>query len=378
MELLGKGGFLLSNLFKTPFYPVYQQYGAKIVDFAGWALPIQYEGIIPEHHAVRESAGIFDVSHMGEIEVKGKDALLFLNYMLSNDLSKIKDYQTQYHIMLNEKGGAIDDVLIYRFSDQHFLIITNAANRFKDAEWLKGHAKDYQVQVNDISDEFAQLAIQGPKAVDIMKAAAGDEVEKIRFFRFSDSIQINGVACLVSRSGYTGEDGFEIYFKPEYAVDLWTYLLKVGREYGLKPAGLGCRDTLRFEACLPLYGHELAEDISPLEAGLSMFVKFEKEDFIGKQALLEQKAKGIKRKLIGFEMIDRGIPREGYEIAKDGISIGRVTTGYHSPTLGKNLGLALVDADISEPGTPVEVMIRAKAAKAVIVQTPFYSKKYKK
>lgn len=368
----------MSNLYKTPFYPVYQQYGAKIVDFAGWALPIQYEGIIPEHHAVRESAGIFDVSHMGEIEVKGKDALLFLNYMLSNDLSKIKDYQTQYHIMLNENGGAIDDVLIYRYSEQHFLIITNAANRFKDAEWLKSHAKDYQVDVNDISDEYAQLAIQGPKAVDIMKAAAGDEVEKIRFFRFSDSININGVSCLVSRTGYTGEDGFEIYFKPEHAVDLWNDLLEVGREFGIKPAGLGCRDTLRFEACLPLYGHELSEEISPLEAGLGMFIKLYKDDFIGKGALLEQKANGITRKLVGFEMVDRGIPREGYEIDRDGVSIGHVTTGYHSPTLGKNLGLALVDVGYSEPGTSVEVMIRNKAAKAVIVETPFYSKKYKK
>lgn len=368
----------MDYLLKTPLYPVYEQYGAKIVDFAGWALPLQFEGILPEHHAVREAAGIFDVSHMGEVDVTGEDALLFLNHLLTNDVARIKDYQVQYNIMLNENGGAVDDVLVYRYCGTHFLVIVNAANRLKDVEWMKAHTAGYRVTVNDISDDLAQLALQGPRAVDILKAAIGEEAEQIRFFRFSDSVHINGVSCLVSRTGYTGEDGFEIYVEPEHAAGLWKYLLEIGREYGLKPAGLGCRDTLRFEACLPLYGHELAEDISPLEAGLDTFVKLEKPDFIGRQALVEQTEKGIPRKLTGFEMVDRGIPRGGYEIVKDGKAVGHVTTGYFAPTLQKNIGLALIDAELSKPGTPIEVIIRGKAVKAVAIQTPFYSKKYKK
>jgi aminomethyltransferase len=378
LNYIPKGGISLENLLKTPLYPVYEQYGAKIVDFAGWALPLQFEGILPEHHTVREAAGLFDVSHMGEIDVTGEDALLFLNHLLSNDLTRIKDYQIQYNIMLNENGGAVDDVLVYRFCDTHFLVIANAANKQKDFEWMKSRTEGYRVTANDTSDEIAQLALQGPKAIDILKAAAGDEVEQIRFFRFSDSLHINGVSCLVSRTGYTGEDGFEIYVKPEHAIMLWDYLLELGKPYGLKPAGLGCRDTLRFEAGLPLYGHELAEDISPLEAGLGTFVKLEKPDFIGKQALVQQTENGIPRKLTGFEMIGRGIPRGGYEIAKDGKVIGHVTTGYFAPTLQKNIGMALMDAEFSEPGTPIEIIIRGKAAEAVTISLPFYSKKYKK
>ena len=368
----------MDHLLKTPLYPAYGEYGAKIVDFAGWALPLQFEGILPEHHAVREAAGMFDVSHMGEVEVTGKDALFYLNRLLSNDITRIKDYQVQYNIMLNENGGAVDDVLAYRYSDQHFLVIVNAANRIKDVQWMKEHAQGYQVTVNDSSDDVAQLALQGPKAIDIMKAIIGEAAEQIRFFRFSDSIRIKGVSCLISRTGYTGEDGFEIYLKPDHAADVWRYLLEIGKEYGLKPAGLGCRDTLRFEACLPLYGHELAEDITPLEAGLGSFVKLEKQNFIGKQALAKQVESGVSRKLTGFEMTDRGIARGGYEIRKDEKKAGYVTTGYFAPTLGKNLGLALIDAGFSGPGNGIEVVIRGKSVHGVTVETPFYKKKYKK
>ncbi len=368
----------MDHLHKTAVYPAYGEAGAKIVDFEGWALPLQFEGILAEHQAVRESAGVFDVSHMGEVEVTGKDASAYLNKLLSNDVSRIRDGQTQYSILLNENGGAVDDVMIYRFSEQHYMIVVNAANQFKDVKWMMDHTEGYQVTVSDRSDEVAQLAIQGPKAEDLMRAFIGEEAGKIHFFRFSDSIRIHGVTCLISRTGYTGEDGFEVYLSPDHVMKLWKDLLEAGKEFGLKPAGLGCRDTLRFEACLPLYGRELAEDITPMEAGLEHFVKMEKADFIGKKALAVQKERGLERKIAGFEIKGRGIPRSGYGIQKNGEKAGRVTTGYYAPTLKKNLGLALVDAGIAAPGNTIEVRIRGKSVPGITVETPFYKKKYQK
>jgi len=368
----------MDNLLETPIYPIYQNYGAKIINFAGWALPVQFEGIVYEHHAVRETAGLFDVSHMGEIEVKGEDSTIFLNQILTNDIINLKDGQVQYSILANESGGTKDDVLVYRFSERHYWVVVNASNRYKDFKWLIKHSTGYQVNVNDISDNVAQFALQGPKALEILNTASNEDVGKIRFFRFIKSVKVNGITCLVSRTGYTGEDGFELYFNPSDAVFLWKTLLNLGKDYGLKPAGLGCRDTLRFEACLPLYGNELDEDISPLEAGLDWVVKFNKPDFIGKQALTIQKENGIKRKIVGFEMLGRGIPRHGYRVYKNEMEIGYVTTGYYSPTLEKNIGMALVSIKYSNPGEIVYIIIRDKPIKAVIVETPFYNKKYKK
>lgn len=368
----------MDNLLKTPLFELYGDYGAKVVDFAGWALPLQFEGIVPEHMAVREHAGLFDVSHMGEVEVTGDDALLFLNHLLTNDVSRIADHQIQYAIMLYENGGTVDDVLVYRFSENHFWVIVNAANRHKDVEWMKSHTDGFNVHLRDLSDEYSELALQGPASVDILKAAAGEAAEQLKFFRFIESIDINGIDCLVSRTGYTGEDGFELYVRNEHATDLWRYLIDLGKDFGLKPAGLGCRDTLRFEACLPLYGHELSPDITPLEAGLDRFVKLDKDDFIGKDALVKQVEAGIPRKLTGFEMIDRGIPRGGYDITADGNKIGTVTTGYFSPSLNKNIGLGLIDSRYAEPGKQIEIVIRNKPLKAVTCGTPFYTKKYKK
>ncbi len=368
----------MEHLLKTPLYSIYKNYGAKVVDFAGWALPIQFEGIIPEHHAVREAAGLFDVSHMGEIEVTGADSLIFLEHLVTNSIGKLQNGQIQYAILSNETGGIKDDVLLYRFSEQHFCVIVNAANRRKDFEWMLKHSKGYHVEVRDISDQVAQIALQGPKAEEILKAAAGDNAGKIRFFRFVESVKVNGIPCLISRTGYTGEDGFELYLKPDDAVPLWKSLLKTGIELGLKPCGLGCRDTLRFEACLPLYGQELSEEITPLEAGLGWVVKLDKPDFIGKQALAAQREKGIPRKLVGFELQERGIARSGYEIQKDGNQVGYVTTGYLSPTLGKSIGMALISSECSQPGEIIDIIIRRRAVKATIVETPFYSKKYKK
>ncbi|MGI6571239.1 MAG: glycine cleavage system aminomethyltransferase GcvT [Caldicoprobacterales bacterium] len=368
----------MEQLQKTPLYPIYKQYGARVVDFAGWALPIQYEGIIPEHHAVREAAGLFDVSHMGEVEIKGRDSLSFLDYILTNQVSRLKNGQIQYAIMANQDGGTLDDVLVYRFSEHHYWVIVNAANRVKDINWMKQQTDRFDVQVRDISDQIAQLAVQGPKAAEILKAAAGEAAEDIRFLRFVESLPINSISCLVSRTGYTGEDGFELYVQWDDAVQLWDFLMETGRKFGLKPAGLGCRDTLRFEACLPLYGNELDEDITPLEAGLGWTVKLEKPNFIGKAALKQQLRLGIRRKLAGFEMLERGIPRSGYEVRTGDRQIGRVTTGYFAPTLGRNLGLALLDAEHAQTGNTIDIMIRGKAVKAVIVQMPFYTKKYKK
>ncbi|MGI6537350.1 MAG: glycine cleavage system aminomethyltransferase GcvT [Caldicoprobacterales bacterium] len=367
----------MSELLKTPLYPIYKDYGAKIIDFAGWALPIQFEGIILEHHSVRKSAGLFDVSHMGEIEVKGQDALSYLNYIMTNDVSKLKPNQVQYSVMVNENGGTLDDVLIYCFNEQHYWVIANAANRLKDFKWMQKQAACYEVNISDISDHVAQLALQGPKASEILNSVT-EEINNLRFFRFKKSVVANDISCLISRTGYTGEDGFELYCKPEDVVQLWKTLLSVGKKHDLKPAGLGCRDTLRFEAGMHLYGNELNENITPLEAGLNWVVKFDKKDFIGKSALQTQKQKGISRKLIGFEMQEKGIPRGGYEVKKEDKTIGYVTTGYLSPTLNKTLGMALIDAEFFELGNIIEIVIRGKKVPATIVETPFYSKKYKK
>lgn len=368
----------MEHLLKTPLYSIYKEFGAKIIGFAGWALPIQFEGIVQEHKNVREAAGLFDVSHMGEIEVQGEDATKYLDYLLTNNITSMKDGQVQYAILANEEGGIKDDVLVYRFSEHKYWLVVNAVNRKKDYQWMKKYSEEYNVEVNDISDKLAQLALQGPKAFEILKSAAGDQVDKIRFFRFVESLKVNGITCLVSRTGYTGEDGFELYLNPKEAIKLWKTLLELGSIYGLKPAGLGCRDTLRFEACLPLYGNELDETITPLEAGLDWVVKFDKPAFIGRQALAAQKERGIARKIVGFEMMELGIPRHGYKVYKNGIQIGYVTTGYFSPTLEKNIGIALISTKYSDFNDTIDIIIRNKPVKARIVKTPFYTKKYKK
>ncbi|TCO61816.1 aminomethyltransferase [Caldanaerobacter subterraneus] len=368
----------MDNLKKTPLYEIYPKYNAKIIDFAGWAMPVQFESIISEHEAVRNAAGLFDVSHMGEIIVKGKDAFPFLQNLLTNDLSKLNDNQVLYTFMCNHNGGAIDDLLVYKYSNNYYLLVVNAANIEKDYKWMLNNAGIYKVEIENVSDKIAELAIQGPKAEEILQKLTDEDLSQIKFFYFKDKVKIAGVECLVSRTGYTGEDGFEIYMPNEHAVTLWEKILEAGKDYGLKPAGLGARDTLRFEAGLPLYGNELGEDITPLEAGLGFFVKFDKGNFIGKDALLKQKEQGLKRKLVGFEMIDNGIPRHGYEVHADNQKIGYVTTGYFSPTLKKNIGLALIDSKYAQIGNQIEVIIRNKPLKAVIVDKNFYKKNYKK
>lgn len=362
---------------KTPLYEMHSKLGGKIIDFAGWQLPVQYAGILEEHRQVRNAAGLFDVSHMGRIMVKGKDAEKFLNKILTNNITVAKDNQAVYSPMCYSHGGVIDDLLVYRFNQEKYLAVVNASNTEKDLDWFKENLEG-QVEITDISGKTAQLAIQGPNAEEILKKLTNEDLSEIKFYYFKDNVQLAGIDTLISRTGYTGEDGFEIYLNAADAVKLWEELLKKGAEKGLVPVGLGARDTLRFEAALPLYGHELSEEITPLEAGLGWFVKLSKQDFIGKDALARQKEKGMSRVLVGFEMVDRGIPRNGYEVFTDGEKIGYVTTGGFAPSLEKNIGLALVETGYSAEGTEIEVIIRNKPARAVIVKKPFYKKKYQK
>ncbi|MGV3489251.1 MAG: glycine cleavage system aminomethyltransferase GcvT [Tuberibacillus sp.] len=364
----------MAELKQTPLYETYKKYGAKTIDFGGWDLPVQFTSIKEEHAAVRERAGLFDVSHMGEVEVKGEGAESFLQYLVTNDVSKLKAGGAQYTAMCDENGGTVDDLIIYKKGEGDYLLVVNASNTDKDFEWIKSHAPQ-NVTVNNISSDIAQLAIQGPKAEFILQKLSDTDLSDIGFFKFKAGVKISDTTALVSRTGYTGEDGFEIYLPWADAPKLWDDLLEAGHEEGLLPCGLGARDTLRFEAKLPLYGQELTKDITPLEAGIGFAVKVDKDgDFIGKSVLKAQKENGLTRKIVGIEMIDKGIPRSHYEVFSGDTKIGEVTTGTQSPTLGKNLGLALIDKKFTELGTEVEVDIRGKRKKAVVVKSPFYKR----
>jgi len=361
---------------KTPLYDEHVRLGGKIVEYAGWFLPVQYEGLIPEHEAVRNEAGIFDVSHMGEIMVKGKDALDYLQYLLTNDLSKLVDNQIMYAIMCYPDGGVVDDLLVYRYNEEEYLLVVNAANTEKDFKWMIDNKKDFNIIIENISDQIGQMAIQGPNSEKILQKLTDFDLSSIKSYFFERNVNIAGKECLVSRTGYTGEDGFEVYTKLEDTVEVWNKILEAGKEFGLKPAGLGARDTLRFEASMPLYGNEISDKITPLEGGLKFFVKLNKtQDFIGKDALNKLWNEGLKRKVVGFEMIGRGIPREGYEIFKGDKKIGHVTTGYMSPTLKKNIGNALIDVEEAELGNEIDIMIRNKPAKAKIIDRRFLKNK---
>jgi glycine cleavage system T protein (aminomethyltransferase) len=361
---------------KTPLYDEHVRLGGNVVDYAGWYLPIQYEGLVPEHEAVRNKVGLFDVSHMGEITIKGKDALAFVDYLMTNDISKVVDNQIVYTFMCQPDGGVVDDLLVYRLGQEDFYLVVNASNTDKDYKWILDQKKDFEVEIANISDTVGEVAIQGPLAQKVLQKLTKTDLDKITFFTLDRNVDVNGVNCMVSRTGYTGEDGFEIYTTNEGVVKVWKDLLEAGKEEGIMPTGLGCRDTLRFEASLPLYGHEMSETITPLEGGFKYFVKLDKEsDFIGKEALNKQWSEGLKRKLAGFEMMGRGIPREGYEIQKDGKKIGHVTTGYMSPTLKKNIGNALIETEFTELGTEVDIMIRKKPVKAKIISKRFLKKK---
>ncbi|MGM0472172.1 MAG: glycine cleavage system aminomethyltransferase GcvT [Bacillota bacterium] len=360
------------ELKRTPLNEEHVKLDSKLVDFGGWEMPVQYSGIIEEHKAVRNQAGLFDVSHMGEIEVKGENALDFLQSILCNDLSQISDEQIQYTMLCYPDGGVVDDLLVYRYNENEFLLVVNASNIEKDYHWIKEHQVD-GVELTNLSPDVGEVALQGPKAEEVLQKLTDYDLSSLGFFKFVNGIEIAGVEALVSRTGYTGEDGFEIYTDNDGIVTIWREILSAGEEEGVQPVGLGARDTLRFEACLPLYGHEISKERNPLEAGLGYFVALDKDrEFIGQEALQEIEEEGYEQKLVGLKMIDRGIPRDGYEVLKDDEVIGEVTTGSYSPTLDENIALAYVDVDYAEEGTELAVKVRRRELKAEVVSTPFY------
>lgn len=372
------------SLKRTPLYEVHLKHGARMVPFGGWEMPVQYSGVMEEHKAVRNEAGLFDVSHMGEFELKGPQALALIQLISVNNAAKLEVGQVQYSLMCYENGTIVDDILVYRLGDQHYWVVVNAGNIDKDWAWVTGAAEKAglkDLELKNISGDVAQIAIQGPAAEGILQGVTpGVNLDEIKFYWCRTGVNVAGIRSLVlSRTGYTGEDGFEVYVKREDAGPLWEALMEAGGEDGLVPAGLGARDTLRFEARLPLYGHEINDQLTPYEAGLGFFVKSKKgTPFIGLSALLAQREAGLKRKLVGFEMVDRGIPRQGYEIAREGSVIGFVTTGTFSPTLERNIGLGYVPLELSDVGSEFDVIIRGKPVRARVVETPFYQPRYKR
>lgn len=366
------------QLLRTPLFPRYARYeGVRCIDFGGWELPVQFSGIQKEHEAVRERAGLFDVSHMGEFYVEGPEAGGFLQQLTTNDVSLLKPGKAQYTSLCYPDGGMVDDLLIYMLEQDRYMLVVNASNILKDWEWLVQLVNHEGVALRNVSADIALLALQGPLAESILTPLCeGVKPAALRPFTFVPHALIAGIPALLSRTGYTGEDGFELYVAAANAPALWDILVQAGEPVGLLPAGLGARDTLRFEAGLPLYGQELSASISPLEAGLGRFIKWDCGDFIGREALIRQQQEGIPRSLVGLEMIDRGIPRTHYPVYAAGseLAIGEVTTGTHSPTLRANLGLALIQRSYADINQLLEVEIRGRRLQAKVIPLPFYQR----
>lgn len=355
---------------RTCLYDKHVKLGALISPFGGFDMPIQYSTIIDEHQAVRNDCGVFDVSHMGEVTVKGKDAERYVQHIFTNDVSKIEPGQILYGMMCYDNGGTVDDLLVYKMAVNDFFLVINAANIDKDWQWMQENAKGFDIELVNRSEDYGQVAVQGPNAETVVEEVLGLECKDLVFYTVKTIGDI-----IISRTGYTGEDGFEIYASHNYICECWDKLIESGR---CKPCGLGCRDTLRFEVGLPLYGDELSADISPVMSGLSMFCKLDKEEFIGKEALAAQKANGVEKRVIGIELEGKAIPRNGYAVVKDGETVGEVTTGYHTVSTDKSVCMALVKAEFAKLGTPLEVQIRKKTFPGVVVKKRFYDKHYKK
>ncbi len=355
---------------RTCLYDKHVALGALISPFGGFDMPIQYSGIVDEHQAVRQACGVFDVSHMGEVLVSGHDAERYVNHIFTNDVRGIANGKILYGMMCYEHGGTVDDLLVYKMDADKFFLVINASNIDKDWAWIQEQAKGFDVKLENQSEQYGELAIQGPQAEEVMQQVLGLECQELSFYTFK---QIGAV--IVSRTGYTGEDGFEVYADAAYINECWDKLMASGR---CKPCGLGCRDTLRFEVGLPLYGDELSEDITPVMAGLSIFVKLDKDEFIGKEALAKQKAEGPAKKLVGIELADKAIPRHGYTVLKDGQPIGEVTTGYHTISTDKSVCMALIDSQYAKLDTEVDIQIRKKTFAGKVVKKRFYDKHYKK
>jgi aminomethyltransferase len=358
----------------TPLYEEHIKLGAKMVEFGGWNMPVFYSGIIDEHIACRTKAGLFDVSHMGEIEFVGPGALECAEYLTVNHVAALKDRQAHYSILLNERGTVVDDLIVYRFNANRFIFVVNASNIEKDFEWIKAHRRG-NAEITNRSNDFALIAFQGPLAAPILKNVVDIAIDDIASFEFRQTSFDNRDTCIVARTGYTGEDGFEIFCAPKAAPTIWQTLLEMGKPKGVVPAGLGCRDTLRLEMKYSLYGHEITDETNPLEAGLGWVVKLEKpSDFVGKEALLKVKQEGLKRKLIGFKMIDRGIPRGDCDIIADGKKIGFVTSGTMSPSLKEPIGIGYVPLEYAREGSKFFIDIRGGQRQAIVVKTPFYKR----
>jgi aminomethyltransferase len=346
--------------------------GAKMVDFGGWDMPLEYSGILAEHEAVRTRAGIFDVSHMGEIEIRGREALDLVQWISCNDASKLVIGQAHYSGLMNNRGTFVDDILVHKIADDHYFLCVNASNQDRDFEHIVEQNR-FGAPVENAGSRYSQLAIQGPRALEILQPLASVPLGPIKYYHFSFG-HVGGVHCMIARTGYTGEDGFEIYFHPEHSEKLWSEILAAGKSYGLIPCGLGARNTLRLEAGMCLYGHEIDESTTPLEAGLAWICKLSKGPFLGSDVIAAQKHAGIKRKLSGFEMQDKRIGRDGYPVMIDGSQTGRVTSGGPAPFLKKNIGMAYVPIESAEPGTAIGVEIRGQSVPARITPLPFYKR----
>ena len=359
---------------RTCLYDRHVALGALISPFGGFDMPIQYTNIQEEHHAVRQHCGVFDVSHMGEVRISGPDAERYVNHIFTNDVTNAPIGKIYYGMMLYPNGGTVDDLLVYKMGEQDFFLVINAANIDKDVDWMQQHLEGFDVQFEHQSDHYGQLAVQGPEAEQVVQDVLDIACSDLQFYTAKEVV-IDGETIIISRTGYTGEDGFEIYGSHDYIRQAWDRLIDSKR---CLPCGLGCRDTLRFEVGLPLYGDELSAEISPIMAGLGMFCKLDKPEFIGREALVEQKANGVRKKLVGIELQDKAIPRHGYTVLKDGQPIGEVTTGYHCLSVDKSVCMALIDTQYAALGTEVDIQIRKKTFPGTVVKKRFYEKHYKK
>jgi len=365
------------ELKRTPLYQAHIDLGGKMVDFGGWNMPVQYTaGVIEEHMRTRTQAGLFDVSHMGEIWVEGEDAIPFVNRITTNDVTKLIDGQAHYSALTNENGGVVDDLLVYRFNQDKLLLVVNASTTDKDWEWITSHKGDENITLTNASADYCQIAVQGPLAKVIVEKLTDTDLDEIKYYHFTVGM-VDGVDAIISRTGYTGEDGFEVYAAADSARQLWDKLLEAGyygTENGILPAGLAARNTLRLEAGMSLYGHELSDEITPLEANLGWITKLQKGEFTGSKPIAEQKKKGLERRLVGFEMVDRGIARDGFDVYIDDKKLGYVTSGSPAPFLQKNIGLAFVPAEFAKEGQQLKIDVRGKHLSAKVVPVPFYKR----
>ncbi len=358
------------DLKRTPLYETHKALGARMVEFGGWEMPVQYSGILEEHRAVRTAAGLFDIDHMGQVRVRGTDALPYLQKLLTAELSSLEVNNAKYAILCYPDGGVVDDTFVYRFQDD-WMVVVNASNREKDFAWMDAHRGNLDVTVKDVSSEYYMLSFQGPLAEQVLQKMPGFDVAGLKYHQ-AKKVKMEGGEAVMARTGYTGEDGFEFFIPNDQGKRVWDAILAAGKDCGVLPIGLGARDSLRFEAKMALYGHEINAETSPIEAGLGWACDLRKK-FIGRDALLKQKLEGPKKKLVGFEMIDRGVARQGYPIAKNGEAIGYVTSGMFSPTLEKNIGLGYVPPELARVGNEVDIIIRGKPTRARTIKTPFYA-----